>query len=150
MARTICSIFLIPRLYNMASYGQLSRFKRLLYPSQGLSNGFDPGSYGLHWPGPHLWRQHFWRHPHEPPAPPLTVKSLSPDLRHCGWRISPECIKALYNLPVPAEVASYDNNTIDSLGVLARPIGRIWIRFSRSLRLMYQMELNQVVPLSTM
>ena len=59
-------------------------------------------------------------HPHhEPPyQPPPGTEHLPKDLRHCGRHITPACLRALYCLPSPAEVASsYNSSAINSIGV---------------------------------
>ena len=67
------------------------------------------------------WRHPMWnpKHPWTPlPPPPPDAKDLPPGLRHCGFRISPACIKALYGLPQPDEVESqYDSDPINSVGL---------------------------------
>lgn len=78
--------------------------------------------HGGGWHRPHVgtpdrpWRQPIQWHSHGPTPPQAT--HLPPALQNCGTRISPACIKALYNLPSHEEVArSYGNDPANSLGL---------------------------------
>ena len=57
-----------------------------------------------HWPKPNPW----WRH--RPYHPPPGSGSLPPNLQTCGFNMTPACIRALYDLPSPAQVASEYNS----------------------------------------
>ena len=75
-----------------------------------------------YWPIPPLPRHHTWGH-HEShssatssPAPSST--SLPPDLQNCGKKMTPDCIRALYDLPSAKEVAkSYSSDPVNAVGV---------------------------------
>lgn len=90
--------------------------------SAPLEKKVEKRGWGRHnhhpgWPStfPHPGRP--WSR-HTSHSEPAGASSLPKNLRNCGDKITPDCLRALYDLPSHEEVAnSYDSDATDAIGV---------------------------------